>query len=130
MYNKLRDFGMPEESCIECHEHRYGEKLKSNGWCTRCHKSAARRRQLSPNNDMDLGDLPDELKGLCLVEKLAISLVSPIYIIHYKNNKYVFKTKIRIVCVEFLAYISFIFRNKSDDYFYLYIRNLENIRLK
>jgi hypothetical protein len=87
MYDKLRDFVMPEESCSHCHERRYGEKLKSDGRCTRCHKSKARRNRLSPDNDMDPGDLPPELKGLYLVEKLAISLVSPLVHIVRVGNK-------------------------------------------
>ena len=33
------------------------------------------------------------------------------------------KLEIRVMCREF-------YRNKSDDYLYLYIRNLENSRLK
>ena len=43
------------------------------------------------------------------------------------------KLEIYVVCREFLVfeylYILF-FQNKSDDYLYLYIRNLENSRLK
>ena len=36
------------------------------------------------------------------------------------------KLEIRVVCREFLAF----FKNKSYDYLYLYIRNLENSHLK
>ena len=43
------------------------------------------------------------------------------------------KLEIWVVCREFLAFkyvvIDF-FRNKTEDYLYLYIRNLENSRLK
>ena len=74
MYNILIDFDMPEVYCNACHESRFGEKLKANGRCTRCDKSIASRRKLSPDNDMDLEDLPDVLKDLYLVETLAISL--------------------------------------------------------
>ena len=43
------------------------------------------------------------------------------------------KLEICVVCREFLAYnyVSIVFfQNKSDDYSYLYIRNLENLHLK
>ena len=43
------------------------------------------------------------------------------------------KLEIRVACREFLAFkyvVIFFFRNKTDDHLYLYIRNLENSRLK
>ena len=43
------------------------------------------------------------------------------------------KPEISVVCMEFLAFkyiFIFYFQNKSDDYLYLYIRNLENLCLK
>ena len=43
------------------------------------------------------------------------------------------KLEIRVVCREFFAFkyvVIVFFRNKTDDYSYLYIRNLENSRLK
>ena len=43
------------------------------------------------------------------------------------------KLEIRVACWEFLAFkyvVIVFFRNKTDDYLYLYIRNLENLRLK
>ena len=43
------------------------------------------------------------------------------------------KLEIRVACREFLAFkyvVMFFFRNKTDYYLYLYIRNLENSRLK
>ena len=43
------------------------------------------------------------------------------------------KLEIRVACREFLAlkYVVIVFfRNKTDDYLYLYIRNLEYSRLK
>ena len=43
------------------------------------------------------------------------------------------KLEYRVVCREFLAFkyvVIVFFRNKTDDYLYLYIRNLENSRLK
>ena len=59
------------------------------------------------------------------------------YILPYdlfeKGDKYYLKLEIRIVCREFSAFkyvFIFFFQNKSDDYLYLYIRNLENSRLK
>ena len=48
-------------------------------------------------------------------------------------NTYLMNLEIRVVCREFLAikYVFIVFfRNISDDYLYLYIRNLENSRLK
>ena len=38
------------------------------------------------------------------------------------------RLEICIVCMEFLAskYVYHLFQNKSDDYLYLYIRNLKN----
>ena len=45
-----------------------------------------------------------------------------------KDYKYVFKLEIRVRCSEFLAfkYVFLFFRNRSDDYLYLYMRNLKN----
>ena len=43
------------------------------------------------------------------------------------------KLEIRVACREFLAFkyvVIVFFRNKTDDYSYLYIRNLENSHLK
>ena len=43
------------------------------------------------------------------------------------------KLEIRVVCREFLAFkygIIVFFRNKTDDYLYLYVRNIENSSLK
>ena len=42
------------------------------------------------------------------------------------------KLENRVVGREFTAfkYVFIVFRNKSDDYLYLYIRNLKNSRLK
>ena len=40
-----------------------------------------------------------------------------------KDDKCVFKARNSCACKEFLA-------NKTDDYLYLYIRNLEILRLK
>ena len=48
-----------------------------------------------------------------------------------KDDKYVLKARNSfVVCREFLAFNVFIFfsLSKSDDYLYLYIRNLENSR--
>ena len=54
--------------------------------------------------------------------------------VFFKNDKNVFKAKIRVVGRAFLAFkyvlIVLFFRYTSDDYLYLYIRNLENSRLK
>ena len=50
-----------------------------------------------------------------------------------KDNKYYLKLEICVVCREFLAFkYVFIFfsRNKSDNYLYLYFRNIKNSRLK
>ena len=50
-----------------------------------------------------------------------------------KEHKYVLKLEICVACREFLAFKNVVivfFRNKTDDYLYLYIRNLENSRLK
>jgi hypothetical protein len=59
---------------------------------------------------MDPGDLPDELNGLCLVEKLAISLVSPIYILYIIKTLNTYLNQKFVLCVwNFLAYIFFIF---------------------
>ena len=44
-----------------------------------------------------------------------------------KDNKYIFKARMCVVCREILAskYIFIVFfKNKSDDYLFLYIRNL------
>ena len=49
-----------------------------------------------------------------------------------KDVKYYSKLEICVVCREFLTfkYVFIVFfLNKSDDYLYLYIRNLENSRL-
>ena len=46
-----------------------------------------------------------------------------------KVDKNVFKAK-NVVCREFLAFKYSLFQNKSNDYLYLYIRNLKNSRLK
>ena len=50
-----------------------------------------------------------------------------------KKNIYL-KLEIRVACREFLAFkyvpSYLFFGNKTDDYFYLYMRNLENSRLK
>ena len=43
------------------------------------------------------------------------------------------KLEIRVACREFLAFnyvVIVFFSKKTDDYLYLYIRNLENSRLK
>ena len=45
------------------------------------------------------------------------------------------KQENRVVCMDFLAFkcvsiVIVFFHKKSDDYLYLYIRNLENSRLK
>ena len=40
------------------------------------------------------------------------------------------KLEICVVCKEFLAFKYVLFQKKSDDYLYLYIKNLENSRLK
>ena len=48
-----------------------------------------------------------------------------------KDDKYVF---IAAACREFFSFkihsYRFFFQNRTDDYLYLYIRNLENSRLK
>ena len=53
------------------------------------------------------------------------------YILAFDKNTYL-KLETRVVCWKFLAfkYVFIVFQNKSDDYLCLYIRNLENSRLK
>ena len=90
----------------------------------------------------DLHDILQILKTVSLLYDLRghIFCVGVCYFIRYilasdffskKTINTILKLEISVVCRKFLAFkyiFLFFFRNKSDDYSYLYIRNLENSR--
>ena len=69
-------------TCRVCNECRLQFKLSKDGCCTRCLKDKSAIKMFSKENNMDPGDVPQELQGLTIVEQQLICRIAPAISLH------------------------------------------------